>query len=104
MALQTLDPALRKLLDNLPVGDPDKAEEPKKHVSISCPWTQGEHIIPMGEASEINLGMWYGPPMHSDEIPIRAHIVETGEPVSVAWTNRFYANEMCSLTATITFN
>ena len=58
-----IDPALKKLLDDLPEGDPDK-----DHAVIWTAWCDGEHIIPIGETVTVNMGTWYGPSMHVTEI------------------------------------
>ncbi len=54
----TLDPALKKLMEDLPEGDPDK-----KWVTVWVPMCEGKHLIHFGETVEVPFGPWYGPGM-----------------------------------------
>lgn len=72
----TLDPALKKLLDNLPAEDPD----PKRDwVDVWCVWTEARHRIPMYEEVTLNMGVWQGPDTKYQDIPIFAQHVLTGQ-------------------------
>ena len=62
----TLDPALKKLIDELPREDPDK-----KLVTVWSPWCEGMHLIPLNEVVDVDFGQWFGPVMEVVEIPMR---------------------------------
>ncbi len=61
--LTTMDPALKKLLDDLPLEDPDR-----EMVTVWCPWTEGEHEIPLGVETKVDFGDWHGPDMAVTDI------------------------------------
>jgi hypothetical protein len=77
MSVTVLDPALGKLLDELPAGDPDK--EPVPMAEVWCPWTSNRHIVLVGEATRLKFGPWAGPRMQLTGISVFARRLDTGK-------------------------
>lgn len=64
-----IDPALRKLLDELPEGDPDR---PMAVVWVEhCP---ARHTIPLNVPTRCNFGPWFGPPIPMREVVVHAQV------------------------------
>lgn len=71
-----LEPALRKLLDELPVGDPD-AREPVR-VELWTAWTAERHVVVANTKTRIVFGPWAGPPMRMNEIVLHGRRLDSG--------------------------
>lgn len=73
--VRTLDPAFRRLLDDLekPQKDPD---QPMAEVWI--PWCQGHQLVPIGVECTVDFGQWCGPPMAAREIIIYGRRLDNG--------------------------
>lgn len=77
----TIDPALKRLLDNLPKGDPDAQEPDQAEVWIAfCDRVQ---TVPVGVARSIDFGKWQGPDFPTVDIVIHAKNLRTSKETSV---------------------
>jgi hypothetical protein len=98
--IQLIDPGLKRVLDSLPVGDPDAA--PKRMLEMWCPWFEGRHVVPIGETTRVLWGKWYGPPMCLLDAPLYARVLDTGEECNARWTTATPMSEIVTLTAQMT--
>ena len=60
-----MDPALKKLMDELPEEDPDK-----EMVLVWTAYCNAVHWIPIGEWVRLDFGEWLGPSMSCYEVKI----------------------------------
>lgn len=66
-----LDPVLKRLLDELPAGDPDIGDD-DRYAHVWIPFCQGRHRIPVGQRVKVNFGEWWGPPMALTDVLVHA--------------------------------
>lgn len=100
--VERLDPALKKLLDELPEGDPDKEPEEPPMAVVYSPWIEGQIIVPVNQQFEEVLGEWMGPEMLIKDIPIYAVIQGTNRRQTVTPTYNFLATIYPHHTLTVT--
>lgn len=89
------DPALAKLLADLPDGDPD-APQPDM-AEIWLPFCEGRHRIPVGQPADVNFGLWRGPTMRTEDVIIHAVNLRTGHEGAIRigdlrWSGPAYAD------------
>lgn len=75
------DPALAKLLHDLPKGDPDAPEPDLAEIWIA--FCDRRQTIPIGKRVDVDFGYWRGPPMLTEDILIHAKSLRTGAELSV---------------------
>jgi len=94
----TRDPVLDKLLRDLPLEDPDR-----EYATVWCPWTEGEHRVPVGIPSKVDFGEWHGPRMKSIEVQYFARIGVKTYPCEVVWSTHpvIKAGDILTLTVTV---
>ena len=98
MSVITMDPALRKLLDELPADDPDK--EPMAEVWIAL--CDQRCMVPLNTPTEVDFGEWYGPPMPLNDVLIHARIGESRGCTHWDAPADAWVAPRCRITATIT--
>jgi hypothetical protein len=74
-AVHRVDPALAKLLKDLPLRDPDEHEL----AEIWMAHARGKAVVPVGIETEIELGPWRGPTMRLADVELNARNLRTGE-------------------------
>lgn len=62
-----MDPALKKMLDDLPLEDPDRAM-----ATVWVPWCEPTCEVPIGVRTDVNFGTWFGPTMRVMDVPFYA--------------------------------
>jgi hypothetical protein len=82
-SLVEMDPALRRLLDNLPTGDPDAvplraAPRGPEQVEIRIPFCEGVHIVENGKPAQLQFGPWYGPVTRCADVVLHVRNLRTG--------------------------
>jgi hypothetical protein len=84
VVVRDIDPALKKLLDDLPLEDPDAPM-----ATVWCPWCEGEHRVPVGVKVSLDFGKWYGPQMSTSDVPIYFSVFGQKGRVNLAGWNLF---------------
>lgn len=79
MTTATMDPALRKLLDNLPTTDPDAAEPQREFVEVWLAFCEWRRLVPVGVPCAVDFGEWHGPQMASSDILLHIRSLRDGK-------------------------
>jgi hypothetical protein len=80
VAIQTIDPALRRLIDSLPAGDPDAEPE---CVEVWTDHTTRTAIVAVGSGDPMDLGEWNGPSINARDVVVRARFLGDGTRVTI---------------------
>jgi len=96
---RAIDPAVRRLLDELPAGDPDDGKQPTALVWIGfCP---RRHVIPLGQHVHLHFGEWLGPPMPLYAVRINVEVGEHSAWCYFTPSRRGFARRGVALEATV---
>lgn len=90
MTTETIDPALRRLLADLPHEDPDEHEEPEL-AEVWIPFCEGTHLIMVGVPQDVYFGPWHGPAMDTAGILLHARLLRSGREIACHLTNGWSA-------------
>jgi len=73
--IRTRDPALDRLLRDLPKGDPDA--EPPAMAEVWVAFCDRSQTVPVGVPTDVDFGTWQGPEFPSGDVLIHAKNLRT---------------------------